>query len=567
MASGMKCPQCNSRFRGTDTCPICAVALVDPPDPLIGRTIGGRYVIEERVGSGGMATVYRGRHQVIGRDVALKFLSAESLNDAEQRERFLIEARAANQINHENIIDITDFGETEDGYVYLVMEYLRGRTLAQEIHNGPLEPRRALRIALQIAHGLGRAHELDVIHRDVKPANVFLIQRGVDPDFVKLLDFGIARVQNLRITNRDTIMGTPEYMSPEQMRGSELGPAADLYGLGCVMFEMLTGRTPFQGALTALMIKQVSEQPPRPSSINPAVTPALDAIVLKLLHKKPEGRHQGAYHLVEDLQALLNSMPAAQRTLPAAAPAPTATPKRSMPAITPDTDLSAEDAWLRRVELYREITFGAYPLPQVPEWLVDALRRLGQMVKEVRSLKLQLEETSKEAAAHEDSVRGTRMRIGRALDDLAQDESRATRQLEQVTRELEALDPRTHVLARALVHDVRVAQKSDSQASLRELLGAAATWADAQESLHRLRAHLSEKQTECEDLRFQMAQLKGRLGTLNAEAAIEMDAARHRTHKLDTTTQAVLERIVPEAERINAHLSAFPQLRAQLARP
>jgi chromosome condensin MukBEF ATPase and DNA-binding subunit MukB len=123
------------------------------------------------------------------------------------------------------------------------------------------------------------------------------------------------------------------------------------------------------------------------------------------------------------------------------------------------------------------------------------------------------------------------------------------------------------VLARALVHDVRVAQKGGSSASLHELLTAAASWADAQEALHRLRAHALEKQTECEDLRFQMAQLKGRLGTLNAEAAIEMDAARHRTHKLDSATQAVLERIGPEAERINAHLSAFPQLQAELARP
>ncbi len=556
MASGMKCPQCNTRFKGTDTCPICAVPLVEPPDPLIGRTIGGRYVIEERVGAGGMATVYRGRHQVIGRDVALKFLSNESVDDPEQRERFLIEARAANQINHENIIDITDFGETEDGYVYLVMEYLRGRTLAHETRKGPMEPARALRIALQIAHGLGRAHELDVIHRDVKPANVFLIQRGNDPDFVKLLDFGIARLQNLRITNRDAIMGTPEYMSPEQMRGSNIGPPADLYALGCVLFEMLTGRPPFLGPLTALMIKQVSEQPPKPSEINPALSNTLDALVLKLLHKKPEGRHHGAYHLVEDLQALLAAMPSAPR------PAAPATPRRSLSDIARDADHTMENAWMRRVDLYRDLTFRSYPLPQVPEWLVDALRQLGHMVEEVRTLKTQLAEASKEAADRDDTVRNTRLRIGRALDDLAQDESRATRQLEQVTRDLETLEPRMDVLARALVHDIRKAQKDESNAALRDLLLASSGWAEAQETLLRLRQHRSDKQTECEDLRFQMAQLKGRLGTLNAEAAIEMDAARHRTHKLETTIEGVLERMIPEAERIYAHLSGFPQLRA-----
>jgi len=555
MASGMTCPQCKSRFRGTETCPICAVPLVEPPDPLLGRTIGGRYVIEERVGSGGMATVYRGRHQVIGRDVALKFLSAESANDAEQRERFLIEARAANQINHENIIDITDFGETEDGYVYLVMEYLRGRTLAHETHKGAMDPARALRIALQIAHGLGRAHELDVIHRDVKPANVFLIQRGGDPDFVKLLDFGIARLQNLRITNRDTIMGTPEYMAPEQMRGGTIGPAADLYGLGCVLFEMLTGRPPFLGTVTALMIKQVSEQPPKPSDINPALPNTLDALVLKLLHKKPEGRHHGAYHLVEDLEALLAAMPNAPRLSPVV-------PQRRTPDTIRETDHGAEDAWTRRVELYRDLTFRSYPLPQVPEWLVDALRDLGQMVDEVRALREELTVASREAAAHEDAVRGTRLRIGRALDDLAQDESRAARQLEQVSHEMETLEPRIGVLARGLVHAVRTAQRDEATPALRQVLSTAGQWADAQESLQRLRQHHSDKQTECEDLRFQMAQLKGRLGTLNAEAAIEMDAARHRTHKLDTNISAVLERMSPEAERIYAHLAGFPQLRA-----
>lgn len=555
MASGMTCPQCKSRFRGTETCPICAVPLVEPPDPLLGRTIGGRYVIEERVGSGGMATVYRGRHQVIGRDVALKFLSAESANDAEQRERFLIEARAANQINHENIIDITDFGETEDGYVYLVMEYLRGRTLAHETHKGAMDPGRALRIALQIAHGLGRAHELDVIHRDVKPANVFLIQRGGDPDFVKLLDFGIARLQNLRITNRDTIMGTPEYMAPEQMRGSTVGPAADLYGLGCVLFEMLTGRPPFLGTVTALMIKQVSEQPPKPSDINPALPNTLDALVLKLLHKKPEGRHHGAYHLVEDLEALLAAMPNAPRPSPVV-------PQRRTPDTIRETDHGAEDVWTRRVELYRDLTFRSYPQPQVPEWLVDALRDLGQLVNEVRTLREELTVASREAAAHEDAVRGTRLRIGRALDDLAQDESRATRQLEQVSHDMETLEPRIGVLARGLVHSVRTAQRDEATPALREVLSTAGQWADAQESLQRLRQHQSDKQTECEDLRFQMAQLKGRLGTLNAEAAIEMDAARHRTHKLDTNISAVLERMSPEAERVYAHLAGFPQLRA-----
>ncbi|HKU42563.1 MAG TPA: serine/threonine-protein kinase, partial [Polyangiales bacterium] len=210
------CPRCDARFRGDIvTCPIDGTALREPADPFIGRTIGGRYLIEQELGSGGMGAVYRARHQIIGRDVALKFLEPALVRNERQRKRFLGEARAANQINHEHIIDITDFGETEDGLVYMVMEYLEGQPLSEEIEKGPMPPRRALRIATQIALGLARAHELGVVHRDIKPANIYLIRRKADPDYVKVLDFGVARIEHdMRITGQGTIVGTPEYIAP-----------------------------------------------------------------------------------------------------------------------------------------------------------------------------------------------------------------------------------------------------------------------------------------------------------------------------------------------------------------
>ena len=204
------CEVCGARFRGNPSvCPLDGGALGDLPDPLIGRTIAGRYVIRARIGAGGMGTVYRAHQEILGRDVAIKFLAQELAFQPTSKTRFLREARAANRINHEHIIDITDYGETDDGLVYLVMEYLDGVPLNEEIAKGPMYLPRAVTIAWQMAAALGRAHELDVIHRDIKPDNVYLL-RGHDGDFVKILDFGLAHMKGeIRVTATGAIFGTP----------------------------------------------------------------------------------------------------------------------------------------------------------------------------------------------------------------------------------------------------------------------------------------------------------------------------------------------------------------------
>src|SRR5688572_27015540 len=274
------CPKCEARFSGDiRACPIDGTALAAPSDPFIGTTIAGRYVVEELLGVGGMGAVYRARHQFIGRDVALKFLDPTLTRNERLRKRFLGEARAANQINHEHIIDITDFGETEEGLVYMVMEYLEGHALSDEIERGPLELRRAMRIALQVALGLGRAHELGVVHRDIKPANIYLVHRRMDRDFVKILDFGVARIEkDARITGQNMIVGTPEYIAPEQIRSTAATALSDLYSLGCVMYEMLTGRIPFEGKTTVLLVKHINDPPALPSSLNPTLPPEADRL-------------------------------------------------------------------------------------------------------------------------------------------------------------------------------------------------------------------------------------------------------------------------------------------------
>ena len=353
------CPKCGARFSGDLTlCPIDGAELVAPNDPFIGRTIAGRYLVEEQLGSGGMGSVYRARHQFIGRDVALKFLDPSLTRNERLRKRFLGEARAANQINHEHIIDINDFGETEDGLVYMVMEYLDGHALDEEIERGPLELRRALRIALQVAKGLGRAHELGVVHRDIKPGNIYLTRRRGDPDFVKILDFGVARIEHdARITAKNMIVGTPEYIAPEQIRQSGATLAADLYSLGCVLFEMLTGRLPFEGKTTILLVKHINDPPPVPSTLRPDLPTEVDLLILKLLAKKPGDRHRDAYHLCDELRGLLDGLPKVSATAGIHSSQPTA-PRAPVE--------NEEERWERTAQLYQELLAEVHPKDDAP---------------------------------------------------------------------------------------------------------------------------------------------------------------------------------------------------------
>src|SRR5512132_409508 len=256
-------------------------------DPMIGKVVAGRYRLEARLGEGGMGIVYRARHVLIDRVVALKLIRPDLRGETHLRAWMLREARAANRVDHAHIIDIHDIGETEEGELYLVMEYLVGTALSAELARGPLPIARGVDILEQMCAALARAHDLGVVHRDLKSDNILLTQRGGRKDFVKILDFGLAAIaRDPRLAPKGAVFGTPEYMSPEQARGEEATPQADLYALGVLFFEMLTGHLPFRAAdRDTLLEMQRSSPPPKPRSIRPDAHPHAEAIARRCLEK------------------------------------------------------------------------------------------------------------------------------------------------------------------------------------------------------------------------------------------------------------------------------------------
>jgi serine/threonine protein kinase len=291
-----------------------ATVIASPPaDPLVGHTLDEKYRLEERLGVGGMGTVYRARHLLIDRPVAIKVLNRLFVEDEAARTRFRREARAAGRLQHPNAVTVTDFGESQDGYVYLVMELLEGRTLRDVLaKEAPLDVARSVALMLQISAAVAAAHEAGIIHRDLKPANIFIVQHPEVPAVVKVLDFGIAKLasellddeDSLTLTQVGAMIGTPRYMSPEQCDGAELTPASDVYSLGCILYEMLTGTVPFSGATPlAIAVRQTSEIPRSPREFVSSIPAALEQVVMHTLEKRPEDRPANAASFREELLA------------------------------------------------------------------------------------------------------------------------------------------------------------------------------------------------------------------------------------------------------------------------
>jgi beta-lactam-binding protein with PASTA domain/predicted Ser/Thr protein kinase len=271
------------------------------------RVLNGRYEIQDLLGQGGMARVFRGSDRVLGRTVAVKVLSPQFAGDDQFVARFRREAQAAAGLNHPNIVSVYDTGDQGDVH-YIVMEFVQGRTLRDVVRQeGPLMPDRASEIAQAVARALASAHEAGLVHRDIKPGNVMLTRDGE----VKVMDFGIARSSTGdTLTQTAAVLGTASYLSPEQAQGNPVDARSDIYSLGCVLYEMLTGRAPFVGdSPVAIAYKHVREDPVPPSHLNQDVPDSLEAVVMKSMAKNPDNRYQTADELREDLERASAGLP------------------------------------------------------------------------------------------------------------------------------------------------------------------------------------------------------------------------------------------------------------------
>jgi serine/threonine-protein kinase len=319
------CPKCKKKFPETIAfCPLDGTTLVSeeraPPElrperERLENKVVGNYQMEEVLAEGGMGIIFLAKHVKLGRKVALKMLRPQFSDNKKAVTRFFREARAVNEIQHDNIIEITDFIEDHEGDNYYIMELLEGQDLRKLLaKEGPLSVPRALGIAIQISNALAAVHEAGIVHRDLKTENVFMVKRGENPDFVKLLDFGVAKLirhtdeEDIHKTIEGTILGTAEYMSPEQASGKPVDFRTDVYSLGVILYEMITGRRPISGkSFSEIIYNQLTMTPIRPSQIKGLTINLplhLEDLIMQCMEKDPESRPQS----MEEMEARLRNI-------------------------------------------------------------------------------------------------------------------------------------------------------------------------------------------------------------------------------------------------------------------
>jgi len=510
-------------------------------DPSLGRVIAGRYRLEARIGEGGMGIVYRARHVLIDRVVAVKLIRPDLRGETHLRAWMLREARAANRVDHAHIIDIHDIGETDESELYLVMEYLIGTPLSTELARGPMPLTRAVDILEQMGAALARAHDLGVVHRDLKSDNILITQRGGRKDFVKILDFGLAALaHDPRLAPKGAVFGTPEYMSPEQARGEQAGPQSDLYALGVLFFEMLVGQLPFRAADRDTLLEMQRTAPaPRPTSIKKDVNPVAEKIILKLLEKESRKRYRDGHHLLEELKALQRSLPSTSWDKEAAgeAPAPAAPPPPPPPPKSaPVTE------WANRAGLFARMLARAFPAGNATPDLAQAMANIWEVTAKANGLEGEIASHTRKLEALERRGRALRAEIGRKVEELAQEESRALRDAASYGEEEETA--RRELTAAMQLAKEKVAQADTAERAgqgsraIYESAGAARAMVEAKRQwLSTREARRTAREAIARDLRRQIEDLRAQLARY-AEA-LEEDLASGREKVAARTREGI----------------------------
>ncbi|MCK6532297.1 MAG: protein kinase [Polyangiaceae bacterium] len=561
------CPQCKLKYP-TDktTCFVDGAVLVEIQDPRIGTTVAGRYVLEDVIGEGGMATVYRAKHRVSDRHVAIKIMNPALAKNSVIQERFRREAKAAQKIAHPNIIEILEQGETGDGSLYLVMELLEGETLADVIEHGKVPVERTLRILIQVARALARAHDLEVIHRDLKPENIFLARVPDGSEVVKLLDFGIARsMQDVRLTGSGEVFGTPQYMAPERITSTEAGPAADLYALGIMAFEMFVGRLPFQAHDVATwFLKHMKEAPPSMRQFDPSLPEELDELVHELLAKDPSDRPVDAHKVHNDLGAIAAAL---------GVQAPVEASDDVVSSHVPSTsERTAVDRWKRRLEVFELMLMRAYPQNRPPD-MVQMLSQIKSKLGELAEVGASSSEVQLQLEAAEARGREGRQRLGHAVHALGVDASRAredakaadstiavqTAEVSRFTEDFLAAHEKVVYWEGRSGFMEPYAQLSSAYRVLADLVDA---WLAAKRTLQQATQTAEAKRAEVSDLEFQIQTLRGALATKEESIEKEVAEGNRQLRELGERADGIETELLELATRFCSPLRARPELGA-----
>lgn len=538
-------------------------------DPALGKVIAGRYRLEARIGEGGMGIVYRARHVLIDRVVAVKLIRPDLRGETHLRAWMLREARAANRVDHAHIIDIHDIGETDEGALYLVMEFLIGTPLSTELAKGPMPLHRAVDIIEQMTAALSRAHDLGVVHRDLKSDNILLTARGGRPDYVKILDFGLAALaHDPRLAPKGAVFGTPEYMSPEQARGEQAGPQSDLYAVGVLFFEMLTGQLPFRASdREALLEMQRTAQAPDPRTIRKDCHDDARRIVLKLLEKSAAKRYRDGHHLLEELKKLQRSLPNAT-TWDKRTPANGIDPTQSPPPLPPPKTLQVTE-WAARAGVFSRMVSRAFPGGTAPEEITSALAAVWQISQKANTLEGEIANQTRKLEALERRGRALRAEIGRKVEELAQDESKALREAANFAEE-EAQALREQALAQASAKEHLAAadqaeKLGQGTRALYERSGAARTLVDVKANwVQNRKKRREDNEKIASDLRSQIEELRGQLTRYSGAVEDDLNSGREKVAAKSREGLHYEKQFHQYSEVIIANLRGRPEVRELL---
>jgi len=532
---------------------------------LIGVTIAGRYQIEEVLGQGGMATVYAARHRLVDRPCAVKVMNAQYTRNDVIRERFRREAKAAQKLAHPNIIEIFDQGETPDGLVFLVMELLRGETLADVLQHGKVPLERGLPIMIQIARALARAHDLEVIHRDLKPENIFLARLSHGGDQVKLLDFGIARsMQESRLTGAGEVFGTPQYMAPERITSIEAGPSADLYSFGVIMYEMLTGTFPFDAPdITTYFIKHLKEVPVSPKHYDPSIPEELARLVMECLAKEAKDRPVDAHRVHADLMHIAGAIGLRVPSDAFGDDLESRAPARTLPPV-------AIDRWVKRTVLFERMLALAFAgeRPSQPYQLLAEVKELVSQIAELRA-KAVSEQRALEAI--EARGREIRQRLGHAVDALGVDASKARDESKAALAGAAALTLDLERPAQELKHRVGAVMRWEGRSGFvepypelaiayRDCADSVDAWLAAKQRLVEAEARASARRGVLEDLEFQIRELRSVLAKNEEELEREQGDRRRLVSELGPRADELEALLLERATRFCTPLRGLREL-------